>query len=491
MLFNSYEFIFGLLPLTWLVYTLMLRSGRRGAATIALLFASLFFYGWWNPQYVLLILTSIGFNYTIGTFLERPSLPSPHKSALLTLGVTVNLLLLGYYKYAGFVVENWNAISGAANPVPQIVLPLAISFFTFHQIAYLVDAYHGYTRGSTVSQYAAFVTFFPQLIAGPIVRYREMIPQLKVIGRGTVTADGVAIGICFFVTGLFKKVVIADNVAAYSTSVFAAADAGQAITPHMAWIGVLAYTVQLYFDFSGYADMAVGAGRMFGLNLPLNFNSPYRAGSITEFWRRWHMTLSRFLRDYLYIPLGGNKHGKLRRNCNLLVTMLLGGLWHGAGWNFVLWGGLHGFGLVVHHAWEARRKSRRELPSLTGRIAGWFLTMLLVVAGWALFRATTLEGALAMLSAMAGFASEGTIAPTPVEDVAVAWILILASLALAFFFPNSQQLLDREPVGDNEALPYLRVRLSMSGWTAASYGAMLFASLASMSDVSEFLYFQF
>ncbi len=491
MLFNSYEFIFGLLPLTWLVYTLMLRSGRRIAATMALLFASLFFYGWWNPQYVLLILASIGFNYAIGTALERPSLPKPRKLALIVLGVSVNLALLGYYKYAGFVVENWNTIAGAANPVPHIVLPLAISFFTFHQIAYLVDAYHGDTRGSTLPQYAAFVTFFPQLIAGPIVRYREMIPQLKVIGPGTVTADGVATGVCFFVTGLFKKVVIADNVAVYSTSVFAAADAGQAISPHMAWIGVLAYTVQLYFDFSGYADMAVGAGRMCGLKLPLNFNSPYRAGSITEFWRRWHMTLSRFLRDYLYIPLGGNKRGKLRRNVNILITMLLGGLWHGAGWNFVLWGGLHGLGLVVHHAWESGRKSRLASPSAAGRIAGWFLTMLLVVAGWALFRATTLDGALAMLGAMAGLAGEGATAPAPVQDVVVAWILVLAGLALAFFFPNSQQLLDREPVGDGEALPYLRVRLSMSGWTAAGYGAMLFACLASMSDVSEFLYFQF
>jgi D-alanyl-lipoteichoic acid acyltransferase DltB (MBOAT superfamily) len=490
MLFNSYEFIFGLLPAAFIAWALLLRGGWRAAATVALMAASLFFYGWWNPGYVLLILGSIGFNYAVGTLLERRAAGGRSSAWLLALGVAVNLSLLGYYKYAAFLVDNWNAATGAGLDVPHVVLPLAISFFTFHQIAYLVDAWHGETRGSTLPQYAAFVTFFPQLIAGPIVRYREMIPQLKAVGPGTVTAEGVATGACFFITGLFKKVVIADNVAPFSTAVFSAADAGQAVSPAMAWLGVLAYTAQLYFDFSGYADMAVGAGRMFGLRLPLNFNSPYRAGSLTDFWRRWHMTLSRFLRDYLYIPLGGNRKGVVRQHVNLFVTMLLGGLWHGAGWNFVIWGGLHGAALVVHHAWQSARGPRAGPGSAAGRAAGWLLTMLVVVAGWALFRATTTGGALAILSGMAGF-GPASMALAPVEDVALGWALVATALAIAFFCPNSQQLLDREPFGASEALPHAPVRLALSGWTAAGYGALLFACLASMSDVSEFLYFQF
>ena len=489
MLFNSFEFIFGLLPIAWVAWQFLLRRNLVAAATVALMVASLFFYGWWNPQYILLIVGSIAFNYLVGSLLER-RVGKRAGSALLALGVVANLTLLGYFKYAAFVIVNLNALTGAATPVPNIVLPLAISFFTFHQIAYLVDAFHGETRGSTLPQYAAFVTFFPQLIAGPIVRYREMIPQLKAIGPGTVTAEGLATGACFFITGLFKKVVIADNVAPYSTRVFAAADAGQAISPEFAWLGVLAYTAQLYFDFSGYADMAVGAGRMFGLNLPFNFNSPYRADSIAEFWRRWHMTLSRFLRDYLYIPLGGNRHGWRRRYVSLLVTMLLGGLWHGAGWNFVIWGGLHGVALVIQQMWRSIAGVKHAFTSNVGRLAGWFLTMLVVVAGWALFRATTLDGAVTVLSGMVGL-THGVVTDAPVTDVATGWALVATALAIAFLCPNSQQLIDREQFKPDNEIPGVPLHFARSSWTAAGYGLLLFASLASMSDVTEFLYFQF
>ncbi len=496
MLFNSYEFILGLLPLTWLIYKLTLRAGRHEAALMAALFSSIFFYGWWNPRYVVLILGSILFNFAIGRELGQSAIASTRRRLLLVAGMAGNLLLLGYFKYAAFAVMNVNAIAGTRFAVPDIVLPLAISFFTFQQIAYLVDTYRGEVREYSLVHYALFVLFFPQLIAGPIVHHKEVMPEFSRVSREGVGGAEVATGACFFITGLFKKVVIADNAAVYASPVFAAADAGQAISAELAWIGVLAYTIQLYFDFSGYADMAVGGARMFGVRLPYNFNSPYKALNIIEFWRRWHMTLSRFLRDYLYFPLGGGRHGVVRRYINLFITMLLGGLWHGAGWTFVLWGGLHGAALVVNHLW---RKFRGAAPGTVapsgtasiGRIAAWALTALVVIAGWALFRAATIDGALTMLASMAGMGVADARELMPQLDRPLAWALILAGSAIAVLMPNSQQLLEGVPGGQAAALIGVRFRLAMSGRTAAGYGLLFFVCLASMTEVSEFLYFQF
>jgi D-alanyl-lipoteichoic acid acyltransferase DltB (MBOAT superfamily) len=496
MLFNSYEFVFGLLPFTLLVYLLCLRAGKHEAALTVVLFASIFFYGWWNPQYVVLILASMGFNFAVGLGLENPRIESARRRLLLAVGIAANLLLLGYFKYAAFAVMNVKWITGADYSVPTIVLPLAISFFTFQQIAYLVDAFRGETREYSFLHYALFVTFFPQLIAGPIVHHKEIMPEFQRVRREGVSRSEIATGACFFVIGLFKKVVIADNVAVYSTPVFAAADAGQALAAGTAWIGVLAYTLQLYFDFSGYADMAVGAARMFGVRLPYNFNSPYKALNISEFWRRWHMTLSRFLRDYLYIPLGGNRHGNVRRHVNLMITMLLGGLWHGAGWNFVIWGGLHGVALVVNHWWRNFRDATASTAALSApshlrQAMSWALTMLVVIAGWALFRATTLDGALGMLVGMVGMGGAEADTVLPRSDLSIAWVLIAAGLGIALFMPNSQQLLDGLPAGHPESLPVVPIRLSMSARSAAAFGVLFFVCLASMSQVSEFLYFQF
>ncbi|RYD50438.1 MAG: MBOAT family protein, partial [Verrucomicrobiaceae bacterium] len=389
MLFNSYTFLLVFLPIALIVWQALKRAPFR-VVLGWLVLVSLVYYGVWNPdpnqpwspKYVLLILGSCTANYYLGRRLSVLKFTRPGK-LLLTAGVAANLALLGYYKYAGFLGETLNSLTGWPASVPEIVLPLAISFFTFLQIAYLVDAYRGETEEYHFTDYLLFVTFFPHLIAGPLIHHREMMPQFRKSHHGWHRDFPVALGM--FLMGLFKKVVIADNLARIATPIFGlAADDGRDPTMLEAWIGAVAYALQLYFDFSGYSDMALGSARLFGIRFPLNFHSPYKADSIIEFWRRWHMTLSRFLRDYLYIPLGGNRKGPKRRYVNLFLTMLLGGLWHGAGWTFIIWGALHGTFLCVNHAWFGLRKrmSWRALPKPLA-IA---LTFIAVLVGWVFFR---------------------------------------------------------------------------------------------------------
>lgn len=365
MLFSSPEFIYLYLPIVLLGFFWLAKWSHRIAATW-LTAASLFFYGWWNPAYLGLLMASIFFNYSMGVVLARESMrpPDSRRRFLLVFGIAANLLLLGYFKYANFFLDSTNAVIGTTWDAGEIILPLGISFFTFTQIAFLVDAWRGLAKEFNFIHYGLFVTYFPHLIAGPVLHHKEMMPQFGQSETYRLQWENIAVGLTIFAIGLFKKIVLADGVAPYASPVFDAAHAGETLTFLEAWGGVLAYTLQLYFDFSGYSDMAIGASRLFGVRLPLNFNSPYQALNIIDFWRRWHMTLSRFLRDYLYFALGGNRHGKSRRYVNLLVTMLLGGLWHGAGWTFVVWGGLHGLYLVINHAWSGV-KQRFGLP--TGR----------------------------------------------------------------------------------------------------------------------------
>ncbi len=428
--------------------------------------------------------------------------------------------MLGYFKYANFFVDNLNALVGSSLTLETIILPLAISFFTFQQITYLVDAYRGETREYHFLHYALFVTFFPQLIAGPIVHHREMLPQFARDTLYRLKAEHLAVGITIFTVGLFKKVVLADGIAIYATPVFEAAEAGVVLTLFEAWGGALAYSLQLYFDFSGYSDMAIGLARMFGIRLPLNFNSPYKASSIIDFWRRWHITLSRFLRDYLYIPLGGGRKGEARRITNLMITMLLGGLWHGAGWTFVLWGGLHGVYLVINHGW------RRLFPvNQSGRLRksfGWLLTMLVVVVAWVPFRAESMEGAMQMLTAMVGgnglslseqltgklggveqwLISQGVVFHGMFSNGAfgdpkagLGWIFVL--ILFSTLLPNTQQWMRRyRPAFEtyHGEITRLRVRwmewrpTSAWGWVTA---LMLSLAILGLSQVTEFLYFQF
>ncbi|HCF29384.1 MAG TPA: membrane-bound O-acyltransferase family protein, partial [Cyanobacteria bacterium UBA11049] len=352
-----------------------------------------------------LLAFSILFNYLVGYVLRHELLFKAKKKLLLIAAIAVNLALIAYFKYANFFVDNVNYLFHTSIQLSPIVLPLAISFFTFVQITYLVDAYQGETKEDTFLNYCLFVTFFPHLIAGPIVHHKDLMPQFADRSIYRFNGKYLAIGLTIFAMGLFKKVIFADSIAVYASQVFAAADRGTTLSIFEAWVGALAYTLQLYFDFSGYSDMAIGAAYLFGIKLPLNFNSPYKSVNIIDFWRRWHITLSNFLRDYLYIPLGGSRKGQVRRHLNLMITMLLGGLWHGAGWTFVLWGGLHGLYLVINHQWRSIRRSVGNDLNQShwfSRTIACLLTFIAVVISWVLFRAKTLDAAVSVLRSMFG-----------------------------------------------------------------------------------------
>jgi len=491
MLFNSYEFIFFFLPTVLFVFFAIGKRGHFSTAMAWLVVASLFFYAWWNPAYLGLILTSILFNYAIGKALSQ-HVQQPHiMRIILCLGISINLGILGYYKYANFFIDTTNQIFHTHMDVGSVLLPLAISFFTFQQIAYLIDASRGEVKEYNFLHYCLFVTFFPQLIAGPIVHHKEMMPQFAKRSIYSMKYSNLAIGLSIFSIGLFKKVILADGIATYASPVFNSAAAGVAPSFADAWVGALAYTLQLYFDFSGYCDMAIGISRMFGIRLPLNFHSPYKANNIIDFWRRWHMTLSRFLRDYLYFPLGGNRKGTTRRYINLMITMVLGGLWHGAGWTFILWGALHGFFLMVNHAWHGvRRAFQHDLSksSCTGRLISRLITFLAVVIAWVFFRAEDLASAVLIIQSMFVFHSAAMTLPK--DSIAYTGIL----LAIVWFFPNTQEWLHRYRPAFN--YPNHKQKVLLPTWRASRATAILMACAAFISILyltrdSEFLYFNF
>ncbi len=435
MLFTTYQFVLLFLPAVVAAFYLAARLGGRWAALAWLAAASLTFCCWDDPARLLPpILASVAANYLFGVLLGRP-LPALWRKLVLAAGVAGNVAFLGYYKYANFIADNLGL-----GRLGQIALPLGISFYTFQQIAYLVDVYRAAARPRDALRYALFITFFPKLTAGPIVYHDQMLPQLLADDFGRPRASNFSVGLTIFVIGMVKKVAIADQLAPMANVVFGAAAGGAVPTFADAWLAALAYTLQIYFDFSGYSDMAIGLGRVVGIRLPLNFASPYKATNIVEFWRRWHMTLSRFLRDYLYIPLGGNRKGKPRRYVNLMLTMLIGGLWHGAGWTFVAWGGLHGAYLCINHGWRALRgrawRGATAPPSRAGRAAAWAATFLAVLAAWVFFRAADLGSAWRMLSAMAGL--HGLDFATTIRSASPA-LLCLALLAWVLLAPNTQQ----------------------------------------------------
>jgi D-alanyl-lipoteichoic acid acyltransferase DltB (MBOAT superfamily) len=407
------------------------------------------------------------------------------------------------FKYAGFFAQIGAALFGSAPNVGSVFLPLGISFFTFTQIAFLVDAYQGRVRELNFVHYLLFVTYFPHLIAGPILHHSQMMPQFAEWRTYRIDWTNIAAGLTVFIIGLAKKVIIADTFATIATPIFSAAQQGLHPPLFEAWAGALAYTIQLYFDFSGYSDMAIGLSLFFNVKLPLNFNSPYKARNIIDFWRRWHMTLSAFLRDYLYIPLGGNRKGKVRRYINLMITMLLGGLWHGAGWTFVVWGGLHGIYLVVNHAFVALRRRLGWHEGRFGRLgagAATMLTFVSVVVAWVFFRAESFSAASDLLHGMAGaFGVERgglafSVPGIPKRDVA----MIMPALAMLWLLPNTQEFMHSvtittDSVARPKGLSCSIVWNPMRWWAWASAGILLAYLLWALSParVSEFLYYQF
>ena len=400
MLFSSIEFIFVFLPITLIGYFLLCKHKNLTPIVFWLICCSLFFYAYWDLPYILLLLFSIMVNFLFGK-----SLMVDQRKLTLTIGIIFNLSLIGVFKYIDFLIGSSNFIFDLNTQPASIILPLAISFFTFQQIAYLVDVFRGDVKDTTIFQYIFFVSFFPQLIAGPIVHHKEIIPQLNNQNRDrNEIVTNLLTGLSFFIIGLMKKVLVADSIGIYADSLFSNPTDQ---TPGLiySWIGVLAFSFQIYFDFSGYSDMAIGLARMLGIKLPDNFESPYKANNIIDFWRRWHITLSRFLKTYLYIPLGGNRLGEKRRYLNILITMLLGGLWHGAAWTFVFWGFLHGTFLIINHAWKLMKTKlglQRESTSLTSIAISRAVTLLSVTIAWVFFRSDNWSDAFSILKGLIG-----------------------------------------------------------------------------------------
>ena len=374
MLFNSYEFLFFFLPITFFIYFLLNKKKLIKISKGFLVFSSLFFYGYWKPIYLPLLIISIAVNYIIGLNISFKNKFLRNRK-LLILGIVFNITLLGYFKYSNFFIANVNSIFDQNFDFLNLTLPLAISFFTFQQIAFLVDSFRQKTNDYDLMNYLVFVSFFPQLIAGPIVHHNEMMPQFSDIKNYRINYNNIVLGILIFGIGLFKKVVIADKFAIWATAGF---DNASILNLFEAWVTSISYTFQLYFDFSGYTDMAIGIAYLFNIKLPFNFNSPYKSITIQDFWRRWHITLSRFLKDYIYIPLGGNKKGELKTYINLITTFLLAGIWHGAGWTFVVWGFLHGIALTIFKAWE-------KLNIKIHKWIAWIITFNFVNLTWVIF----------------------------------------------------------------------------------------------------------
>jgi alginate O-acetyltransferase complex protein AlgI len=486
MLFNSYLYIYIFLPLSVSVYFLLCRRRSLKSALWWLFGCSLAYYGWWDPRYTLLFSLSLAGNYAMGLLLRAPRWEGNRRArkALLAAGIVANVGVLACFKYTDFFITNINLFLAEPIQLLRISLPLGISFYSFIQIGYLVDTYRGSAKGKGLIDYLSFASFFPQIFSGPIVRYGEIADQRDDAGITAVNYDNIARGLFLFSLGLFKKIMIADNLAPFASAGF---DLSGRLTLADSWLTSVSYSLQLYFDFSGYTDMALGTALMFNLRLPVNFDSPYKALSIQDFWRRWHISLSSFLRDYIYIPLGGSRSGSIRTYCNVLITFLVAGIWHGAGWTFVFWGFLHGLGLVIHRLWK---KTGLRMP----RPLALFITFNYVNALWVFFRARSFGEAVNVLSAMAGL--KGIVLPQAMRPLPGAtsgeylryareWmvrgdlttiLLIAALLASTMLLKNTNEMAER-------FRPTTRYALM----AAAAFAV----SLVFIQRYTEFIYFGF
>lgn len=496
MLFNSAAFIFVFLPATLTIFFIICRFSHS-LALFFLTIASLIFFGQTDSRHILILVPSIVINYLIGLKLSD-NIRERNRVALIWFGVAINLGCLFVFKYLDLLIYTVDQVTAADIALPKIQLPLGISFFTFTQIAFLVDAYQRKVGEPRFLNYALFVSYFPHLVAGPILHHAEMMPQFSAAATFRPKIENFAIGLSVFFIGLFKKVIVADSLAPHVHRIFDAAGQETSLSALEGWSGALFYALQIYFDFSGYSDMAIGLSLLFGVKLPVNFNSPYKAVNIIEFWRRWHITLSRFLRDYLYIPLGGSRAGEVRRLSNVMIVMLLGGLWHGASWTFVVWGGLHGIYLMANHAWQmviGAKHPRSRLSVWAGR----FVTFLLVTVAWVVFRSPTLGTALVIAKGMFGLS---TLVPLnqagsnlPSSDVAA---IAAAALAVAWFMPNTQEIMSLYKPALNGP-PQIGAVSSPLLWRptvtyAIIVGTVAVASLATIifeKRVGDFIYFQF
>ncbi|MGH1427757.1 MAG: MBOAT family O-acyltransferase [Arenicella sp.] len=519
MLFSSYQFVYFFLPAFLICFLLALRfSSRSNLEWVILCFSGLF-YSIYSLEYTFILAFSIGANFYLALFISQRARSSA--KSLLTIGVALNLLSIAYFKYANFFLDNIRFVIEGL-PVLEILLPLGISFFTFQQIAYLVDVYKHGAAESNIKRYAIFVSFFPQLVAGPIVHHKTFLSQLRQNFSDKWNLNYLFCGLSIFFIGLFKKVVIADSLSNLSDIVFTAADAGNTMVFIESWIGAFSYAFQIYFDFSGYSDMAIGMALAIGLWLPINFNSPYKAVSIIDFWRRWHITLSSFLKDYVYIPLGGNRLGSFVRFRNLMIVMLVGGLWHGAGWTFVVWGGLHGLFLTVNHIWRKTRFKHYRSNYIYIALS-WMLTMLSVVIAWVFFRAETFSGALDMVRSMFLLSQDyKVIIPYSVDHLIAAdsalksfftpglimqnlyildgyWVYakvaVILCLLLVICLPNTLQIFARffneKLGGDPYGLSKSYFSWSMNAIWGLLLGLFIVMSLVMLSETTEFIYFEF
>jgi alginate O-acetyltransferase complex protein AlgI len=477
LLFISHIYICLFLPLSLLGFHLLVRKNRAALSLAWLITASLFFYGWWNPQYLVLIVASVLFNFFLG---HRMSLRAPG-SAKLELGLALlgNIGLLGYFKYANFFVEATNQIFGSGYHLETIILPLAISFFTLQQVGYVVDAYRGKSPPYQFLQYCLFVVFFPQLIAGPIVHHRKLIPQFTADKLSRFDVNNMALGVSIFFVGMFKKVLLADSLIPWVAAAFDA-PTGETLGAWEAWIGTYAYSFQLYFDFSGYSDMAIGAALLFNIRLPVNFNSPYKAASIREIWRHWHITLSDFVMRYVYGSLGSNKKGAARQYVNLFVAFLATGIWHGAGWTFVVFGCMHGSAVLLHQAWK----------DLGGGMPRW-LGVLLTYNFWTLalvvFRSPDMTHATHVYSTM--FGSAAWMLPTVSQVYSLLWLLVL--LGFVWVLPNTSEVY-REPGKERVGSFWRWEPNARWGYFMAVIALLLlYRPLGQMNADQAFIYFQF
>lgn len=497
MLFNSFIFILVFLPISSLIFYIFQRHSKRAIYSLVLL--SFVFYAYHSIHDLILMIGSIIFNFYIGKNVFQ------NKKRLI-FGLFINIGLIFYFKYAFFAIDNINRLFNLSIHFVNMALPLGISFFTFQQIAYLVDTYKGNPPETNISKYALLVSFFPHSIAGPLVQYKEIAPQFE---NAKITLENVSIGGSIFIIGLFKKIIIADGLAPCANLVFDSASQGLIPSFAEAWFGAISYSLQLYFDFSGYSDMAIGLAKIFNISFPINFDSPYKATSIIDFWRRWHITLSNFLKNYVYIPLGGNKNSLLQRYRNLLLTMLIGGMWHGANWTFILWGGLHGCFLVINHVWIAILKSWHiKITNSFYDIASWLLTLIVVMLAWVMFRSSNIETARIMYSSLFGF--NGISVGQSVTSLLPTWSIFIPEgffphqifyfldylplmtigLVVSLYLPNIKDLFKHQH--------HINSKSTRIHWIPSLSNAILmafFSALAIMVMLSqrkmEFLYFNF